>query len=217
MYRGRSGRRLCEHVFVTERLINRRRQGDLGEASAVDWLTRIGATVFLPLGHSPDVDLIAELAGALLRVQVKTSTQITHTPDGHLRFVVSLATNGGNQSWNKRTKLLDPARVDYLFALTSEGRRWLIPSSALEARNALTLGGPKYSEYEIDATRPIRPIVYAIGSPLDSAPTEGEYPSGQRMATVNRPAQPSQVRILPPPSSSRCSNAQLTLGQRSQA
>ena len=29
-------------------------------------------------------------------------------------------------------------------------------------------------------------------------PTEG-YPSGQREQTVNLPAQPSEVRILPPP------------------
>ncbi len=87
----------------------------------------------------------------------------------------------------------------------------MIPSSALEARNALTLGGPKYSEYEVDATRPIRPLVYAVESPLDSAPTEGEYPSGQRMATVNRPAQPSQVRILPPPSATAGCEAQLRL------
>jgi len=37
-----------------------RKQGDLGEAAAIEWLTRAGATVFVPLGHSPHVDLIAE-------------------------------------------------------------------------------------------------------------------------------------------------------------
>ena len=184
---------------MSERRINRRQQGDLGESSAIEWLTRRGATVFVPLGHSPDVDLVADLGGRLLRIQVKTSTQLTTTPDGYLRFVVSLATNGGNQSWNRRIKKLDPSRVDYLFALTGEGRRWMIPASALEARNGLTLGGPKYAEYEVDPAPPIRPLVYGDEPPLESAPPLEEYPSGQRMATVNRPAQPSQVRILPPP------------------
>jgi hypothetical protein len=37
-----------------DRLINRRQQGDLGEVSAIEWLTRQGATVSAPLGHSPD-------------------------------------------------------------------------------------------------------------------------------------------------------------------
>jgi len=39
---------------MKERLINCRQQGDLGEASAIEWLTRQGATVLVPLGHSPD-------------------------------------------------------------------------------------------------------------------------------------------------------------------
>ena len=58
----------------SERRINRRQQGDLGEVSAIEWFTRLGATVLLPVGHSPDYDLVVELERRLLRVQVKTST-----------------------------------------------------------------------------------------------------------------------------------------------
>lgn len=43
-----------------------RRQGDLGEAAAIDWLTRQGADVLVPLFHSPDYDLAAEVEGDLL-------------------------------------------------------------------------------------------------------------------------------------------------------
>jgi PD-(D/E)XK endonuclease len=68
-----------------ERLINRRQQGDLGEASAIEWLTRQGATVFIPVGHSPHFDLVAALDARLLRIQVKASTQEVLTPDGHRR------------------------------------------------------------------------------------------------------------------------------------
>jgi hypothetical protein len=58
-----------------ERQINPRQQGDLGEASAIEWLTSVGATLLVPLGHSPDFDLVAEATGRLLRIQVKTSSR----------------------------------------------------------------------------------------------------------------------------------------------
>jgi Holliday junction resolvase-like predicted endonuclease len=182
-----------------KRRINRREQGDLGEASAIEWLTSVGATVFIPFGHSPDVDLVACAHGRLLRVQVKTSTQRTRTPNGSTRSAVALATSGGNQSWNRTAKKIDPASFDYLYAHTVDGRRWFIPSIALEAMSAITLGGPKYSEFEIEPGRPLDCLVYAEDRPIESRADAGEYPSGQRMAPVKRPAQPSQVRILPPP------------------
>jgi hypothetical protein len=183
-----------------ERLINRRQQGDLGEASAIEWLTSVGATVLIPFGHSPDFDLVAEMEERLVRIQVKTSTQRAVTPDGHMRSPLQLATNGGNQSWSGVAKRIDPTRFDYLFALTGGGRRWFIPSLALEGRNAITLGGPKYSEFEIERSRPIHSLVYREDPPLKSGPAPGEYPRGQRTAAVNRQALPSQVRLLPPPS-----------------
>ncbi len=182
-----------------ERLINRRQQGDLGEISAVEWLTRIGAVVALPFGHSPDFDLVAAMGDRLWRVQVKTSTQEVATPKGHLRFSVSLVTCGGNQSWTGVAKVFDPTKVDFLFALTSGGRRWFIPAADLDGKRAVQLGGPKYSEFEIEPSHPIREVVYSDNAALKSK-QPGEYPSGQRTAAVNRQALPSQVRILPPPS-----------------
>jgi PD-(D/E)XK nuclease superfamily protein len=183
----------------SQRAINRRQQGDLGEAAAIEWFTRLGATTFIPFGHSPDVDLVIELEGRLLRIQVKTSTQFIETPDGHQRRVVSLKTCGGNQSWNGVAKEIDPTHVDFLFVLTGDGRRWLIPSDRLDARTSIQLGGPKYSEYEIDPAARIDHLVYGDRSSLNSIPALGEYPRGQRTAAVNRQALPSQVRLLPPP------------------
>jgi hypothetical protein len=46
-----------------ERLINRREQGDLGEASAIEWLIGRGARVLIPFGHSPDYDLVDDIDG----------------------------------------------------------------------------------------------------------------------------------------------------------
>ena len=44
-------------------------QGDIGEWCAIGWLILQGAKVFLPLGHSPDVDLVAEFGAELARVR----------------------------------------------------------------------------------------------------------------------------------------------------
>ena len=76
--------------------------------------------MFAPLGHSPDVDLIAEFGDRLVRVQVKTSTQTASTPNGHERTPVMLATNGGNQSWTGVCKTFDFGRFDFLFVLAGK-------------------------------------------------------------------------------------------------
>ena len=143
-----------------ERLINRRVQGDLGEFSAMEWLVSKGALVWIPLGHSPDVDLMAEIDGRVLRVQVKTSTCRHTTLKGQERWEVTIETNGGNQSWTGKVKKFDPAKVDYLFVLVGDGRRWAIPSHVVEGHRAITLGGPKYSEFEVEQGQAIEHLVY---------------------------------------------------------
>jgi hypothetical protein len=182
-----------------KRLINRRRQGDLGEASAIEWFTRLGATVWTPLGHSPDADLIAELEGRLLRIQVKTSTCCSQASNGDLRWEIHLATHGGNQSWNGVAKVFDPSRFDVLFALVADGRRWMIPSGAIEGITGITVGGTKYSEFEVDPAAPIEGLIYGDGPPLESGVAAGEYASGQSTGSVKPWTLSSQVRILPPP------------------
>lgn len=151
--------------------------------------------------HSPDVDLLAEIEDRILRIQVKTSTYEIKTPGGFDRWSVSLTTSGGNQSWMGTYKVLDPSRVDYLFVLVGDGRRWFIPATLLEARRAISLGGPKYSEFEVERGTAMGPLVYGDGdlNRIDSH-LLGECQSGQMEQTVNLPAMPTEVRILPPPS-----------------
>jgi PD-(D/E)XK endonuclease len=176
---------------MRDRRINRRQQGDLGEASAIEWLSRQGATVFAPLGHSPDVDLIAEIRGLLIRVQVKTTVCEQTTPNGHKRWSVLVATRGGNQSWTGTAKLLDRDGLDYLFVLVGDGRRWFIPANEIEGTTSLHLGGLKYSEFEIEPSGDIQEIVYGNGggAALESSTRRlGEYPSGQRIVAVNHAA-----------------------------
>jgi hypothetical protein len=88
--------------------------------------------------------------GRMLRIQVKTCTRYTRG-----RWDVAVCTRGGNQSWSGMTKYLEPEAYDYLFAHCGDGRRWFLPSHAVEARAGLRLGGPKYRAFEIEAGRPL--------------------------------------------------------------
>ncbi len=175
-------------MFGCMNCVNPRLQGDLGELSAIQWLASRRARVWIPLGHSPDADLVAEVDGRLVRVQVKTST-VWRTG----RYEVTVATRGGNRSWNGVAKRLNAGRYDYLFVLVANGRRWFIPSRAIDGCFAVKLGGPKYAAFEVEP-----------GEPISSAPPKleafgGAPESGEPGAAVNRVPSAERVRIPPPP------------------
>jgi hypothetical protein len=130
--------------------VNPRRQGDLGEYSAIEWLWSRGYPVWYPLGHSPDVDLVTRIDGRLVGVQVKTCTVIENS-----RFHVTLCTRGGNRSWTGLVKHFSAKRCDWLFVLVADGRRWFIPAQAVEGGSGILLGGPKYAAYEVEPGRPL--------------------------------------------------------------
>ena len=114
------------------------------------WLTDQGWRVYLPLGHSPDVDMVADRGTDLIRVQVKTATYLLNR-----RYQVAVRTSGGNQSWSGVVKRFGPDRCDYLFVHCGDGRRWFMPAAAVGGGSMINLGGPKYAEYEVARGRPI--------------------------------------------------------------
>jgi len=132
-------------------VVHPRAQGDIGEASAIDWLTRQGAVVCKPLFHSPNFDLVAEVAGRLVRIEVKTTQ--SRTPVGN--WSASICTRGGNQSWNGLTKRFDPKLCDFLFVHVGDGRRWFIPAARIEGTRAVCLGARKYAAFEIEPGEPL--------------------------------------------------------------
>lgn len=132
-----------------------RRQGDLGEVSALEWLVAQGWDVYVPFGHSEDCDLVAVIDGRFQGVQVKTTSSYMRG-----RWQLSLCTRGGNQSWNGLVKRFSADRCDWLFAHAGDGRRWFIPASIVGGGNAILLGGPKYAEFEIEPGRAL-PVVVA--------------------------------------------------------
>jgi hypothetical protein len=136
--------------------MNPRRQGDLGEYSAIEWLGSRGYPVWFPVGHAPDCDLVTEIDGRLLKVQVKTSTLLVKR-----RFQVALRTSGGNRSWSEVVKRFCPERCDWLFVLVADGRRWFIPATDFAGASSILLGGPKYAAYEVEPGRPLSPAIAA--------------------------------------------------------
>jgi hypothetical protein len=118
----------------------------------MEWLGTQGYHVWLPVGHSQDCDLIADDGDQLLRVQVKTTTSLRMD-----RWVVAICTRGGNRSWSGVVKRFSATRCDWLFVLVGDGRRWFIPAESVEAGTKMHLGGPKYSEFEVDQGRPLPP------------------------------------------------------------
>jgi hypothetical protein len=88
--------------------------------------------------------------GCLLRIQVKTSRNL-HGDS----YRVQLATRGGNQSWSGVTKIFDSSRCDYLFVVVADGRRWLIPASAVSARHLISVGGRRWQRFEVEPGRPL--------------------------------------------------------------
>ena len=100
----------------------------------------------------------------MLRIQVKTS--VCRYKE---RWAVTVCTRGGNQSWQGMVKTSRPvSRIDYLFALVGDGRRWFIPADRIEGGTSIHLGGPKYAEFEVEPGEPI-PGAPILDAPLQSA------------------------------------------------
>lgn len=191
-----------------------REQGDIGELSAMEWLAGKGAHIYVPVGHSPDVDLVAEIEGVVLRIEVKTATHRRGD-----RWSVLISTRGGNQSWTGLVKYFDRGRCDYLFVHVGDGRRWFIPTGAIDGRSGMMLGGPKYAQFEIEPGRPLQRTFSEPG--LKSPGSPGEYPSGQRGGAVNAVAQSFGGSNPPSPIASsrpiKPSNYERKPGQRGEA
>lgn len=81
---------------------------------------------------------------------MKTSTHFRNR-----RWAVATCTRGGNRSWNGVIKKLEESRFDYLFVVTGDWRCWFIPAMEVDGRSGISLGGPKYSEYEVEVPEPM--------------------------------------------------------------
>ncbi|HET6731126.1 group I intron-associated PD-(D/E)XK endonuclease [Mycobacterium sp.] len=88
-------------------MMSRKRQGAIGVARAIAYYTGLGYTVFVPVADCARYDLIVDTGERLLRVEVKTSSQV--------KGEFTLRTMGGNQSWSGIIKKLSEADCDKVF------------------------------------------------------------------------------------------------------
>lgn len=114
---------------------NSKKQGDMEVGATIEFFSSRGNTVCFPLSDSQAFDLVIEENNVLKRVQVKTSSG--KSPNGN--YIVHLETRGGNKS-RSTTKHFDKSKVEYVFILTEEGVKYLIPSININAKAGITLG-----------------------------------------------------------------------------
>jgi hypothetical protein len=124
---------------------NTRKQGDAGLGQAIAYFTSLGYSVSLPLTESQRYDLIVDDGESLNRVEVKTTR---NKKSDAASFVVQLATNGGNQTWNGTIRKISKLDSDYVFVVTSDGSRYLIPTELLDGKQNVTLTS-KWDEFKI--------------------------------------------------------------------
>jgi hypothetical protein len=119
---------------------NTKKQGDMGLGAAIFYFTKIGQTVSIPLTDSQDYDLIFDDNISLSRVQVKSCSF------KRKYYEVNLSVKGGNRSNKGSLKKFDNSNCDFLFVLTENSDKYLIPTKDLVAKCNLVLG-PKYKKY----------------------------------------------------------------------
>ena len=112
---------------------NSKKKGDIGVAVAISTFVARGNTVLFPLSDSEPYDLVFD-NGTLHKVQVRTTE--SQQPNGNFR--VNLRVMGGNQSF-QTIKRFDKNTVDFLFVLTKDGDKYLIPSTDIINVNSITL------------------------------------------------------------------------------
>lgn len=114
-----------------EKAINSNRRGNIGMGYAIAKLTELGYNISIPITDSQDYDLIADLAGVLLKVQVKTTSYKDKKSE---YYMVALRT----KTYNKLKSFTD-SDCDLLLVLTESGQMYLIPKNEIKVRNGLTL------------------------------------------------------------------------------
>ena len=123
---------------------NSKKQGDVGLGIAISYFTIKGYTVCIPLTDSQDYDLIVEFNECLNRIQVKTTFYKTK----YGSYQVGLKVCGGNRTYNT-VKKFDKLSCDYLFIVTEEDNRYLIPTSVFNSLRSNINLCKKYDEFKV--------------------------------------------------------------------
>lgn len=121
---------------------NTKTQGDAGLGIAIAYFAVNGYPCMIPLIDNQPYDLVVDYKGKLCKIQIKT----TSYKSKYDVFNVSLTTKGGNRTGNKSPKKLEVEDVDYIFVVTGDGDRYLIPYDKIMSTINL---GEKYIDFII--------------------------------------------------------------------
>ena len=128
---------------IFENCRNSKVQGTIGLGIAIQSLLRMGYTVSIPLNDSQEYDVIFDDGKELHKVSVKTTSY--KLKSGYYNF--NLSTKGGNQSCNT-IKKFDNEKCDYMFVVTGDETKYLIPAIEIKGKNCMTLYSP-WDKYKI--------------------------------------------------------------------
>lgn len=98
-----------------ERIMNRKRIGNLGEVATIKKFVERGIPVYTPVGDTETADLIAEFGGKLQKIQVKSSTQIAES-DATIFSLTTTKLSFNNGKINSKNIHYSSTDIDY-FAL----------------------------------------------------------------------------------------------------
>lgn len=115
---------------------NNKHIGNTALGQAIAYFTSLDYCVSVPLNDTQDYDLIVDIAGKLNKIQVRGTTQRGKYKSKP--FIVHLNCIGGRTG--KTYKLIKDIDVDYLFIVTSNYEKYLIPLKAIKYKYSLTLG-----------------------------------------------------------------------------
>lgn len=113
---------------------NTKKQGNWGLGQAIAYFTRIGASVSIPLTDSQEYDLIVDIENKLVRIQVKSSTNLAPSGNGY-GFELRSRVKDSKRAQLRR-HVID-SECDFLFAVCPIGT-FLIPKEDL--RGSLLVG-----------------------------------------------------------------------------
>jgi len=110
---------------------NSNSRGNIGLSSAIDYFTRLGYIVSIPLNDSQKYDLIVDSGKVLQRVQVKTTSKKQSDSNN---YIVKL----DSQAHNFVSKF-DNTAIELLYILTEMDEIYIIPASVIESKTAISL------------------------------------------------------------------------------
>lgn len=125
---------------------NWKKQGDMGVGAAIAYFAMQGHTVLFPLSDSEDYDLVVDISGDLLKIQVRT----TQNKSKYGIFEANLKVCGGNTKRNYVHKTGNMLSYDLLFVLTSDGDQYLLPKEEIKDLKSKVCLGEKYQHLKIN-------------------------------------------------------------------